>query len=168
MATDTEWAYDADQHDPLAALRIPVVRSPYPGWSYEVCVMIADPADDRTLWPSLRPDDREIRQILAYLDYRMNYYNERWKAKMRRRPLDTDASTDTVILRKHPTGGWSHRRRSWQTGPVMVPAPTGDVLTLEQLLDRINDVVPEKWTAHKANYPEAFPRAATAPVPQEG
>lgn len=39
----TEWPFDdADQHDPLAALRIPVVRNPYPRWKYEVALVIAD------------------------------------------------------------------------------------------------------------------------------
>jgi hypothetical protein len=149
-----DWPFDADRDDPLTALRIPVVTSAYPDWKYEVCVMIAEGED--ALWPSLRPDEHEVQQILAYLDYRMEYYNEGWKAKMRRRPLDVDASTNTVVLRKRPDGGWCYRRWTWMTGPLMVPEPDGERLSLEALLDRINDLLPEKWQAHKANYPEAF------------
>jgi hypothetical protein len=153
----TDWPYDADQRDPLAELRIPVVRTPYPGWKYEVCVMISDPADTDPLYgPSLRPDERETAQIVAYIDYRMAWYNAGWRAKMRERPLDTDGTTNTVVLRKRADGGWCYRRWSWTMGPLMVPAPDGEALTLEALLDRINDLVPDKWAAHKAKYPEAF------------
>jgi hypothetical protein len=154
-STEGEWPFeDADQHDPLAAQRIPVVRTAYPGWKYEVCVMIDEDAD--APWPSLRPDDAEARQIAAYLGYRMEYYNEGWKAKMRRRPLDVDGTRNTVVLRKRPDGGWSYRRCSWQTGPFMVPPPDDEPRSLEQVLDLINDVVPEKWNAWKAAHPEAF------------
>jgi hypothetical protein len=150
---DGDWPFDADRNDPLAALRVPVVTTANPGWKYEVCLMI-DGSED-ALWPSLRPDDTEVKQVAAYIEYRMEYYNAGWKAKMRRRPLDADGSTNTVVLRKRPDGGWCYRRRSWERGPMMVPVP-GEVLTLEALLDRINDIVPEKWQAWKAAHLDAF------------
>jgi hypothetical protein len=151
------WPFDADQHDPLASLRIPVVTSPYPGWKYEVCVVITD--DD--LWgPTLRPDESEVRQIVAYTGYRMDYYNEGWKAKMRRRPLDVDGSTNTVVLLKRAEGNWCYRRCSWTMGPLLVPPRDHEPMTLEQLLDHIhlygNDKPSPKWLAWKAAHPEAF------------
>lgn len=149
-----DWPFDADQHDPLAALRIPVVRTLWPGWKYEVCLLIDESED--ALWRGFRPDEREVAQVLAELDYRMAYYNESWKAKMRRRPLDVDATTNTVLLWKRaPDGDWCYNRASWKTGPSVVPDP-GTGLSLEQVLDLINDVIPEKWTAWKAHYPQAF------------
>lgn len=156
-----DWPFDdADRDDPLTALRIPVVRNPWPRWKYEVCVMISDPAgEDAKYWPSLRPDDAETAMILAYLDYQMAYYNAGWKAKMRRRLLDVDSSTNTVILRKRPDGGWCYKRMSWERGPVMVPGD-GEALSLEKLLDRINDLVPEEWAAHKARYAGVFTEAS--------
>jgi hypothetical protein len=152
MSTDTAWPYDADQHDPLTALRIPVVTSPFPAWHYEVCLFAGG-----DLWgPALRPDDAEVRQVVAYLGYRMEYYNESWKAKMRKRPLDVDATTNTVILQKRGERDWCYRRASWSTGPLMVPGPDGGHLNLECLLDKINDLVPEKWAAWKAAHPGVF------------
>lgn len=149
----TEWPYDADEHDPLASLRIPVVASPYPGWKYEVALVISEGG----LWgPALRPDDAEVRQIVAYTGYRMEYYNEGWKAKMRRRPLDTDATTNAVVLQKRAEGDWCYRRASWQSGPSMVPTRDGGHLDLVGLLDKINDLAPEKWQAWKASHPGAF------------
>lgn len=161
--TATEWPYDARQDDPLTALRIPVVGSPYPRWRYEVALVIAD--DD--LWgPALRPDDAETRMIVAYIEYRMEYYNSSWKAKMRRRPLDMDGTTNTVILQKRGEDDWCYRRDSWVTGPLMVPSKfDGDLpLGLAPLLDQVNDfgsIVNEKWRAWKAAHPEAFPVLGT-------
>lgn len=159
-----DWPFDADQHDPLAELRIPVVSSPYPRWKYEVCLVIsAEHVGDGPLWgPSLRPDEREVKQILAELDYRLQYYNEGWKAKMRRRPLDVDSSTNTLVLQKYGEGNWRYRRMTWEHGMW----PFYDMtqrFTLEALLDHINDfggTPSEKWAAHKARYPEAFGEAA--------
>lgn len=155
MAED--WPFDdADTNDPLAALRIPVVRNPYPSWKYEVCLVInsADSAEI-SAWEGPRPDDREVKQILAELDYRMDWYNAGWQAKMRRRPLDVDSSTNTVVLLKRPDGGWCYRRASWKTGPAMVPA-RGEIWTLEQVLDHDHASAGGKWAAHKAKYPDAF------------
>jgi len=169
--TDTEWPFDdADQHDPLAKLRIPVVRSPYPRWKYEVCLIVNDPEDrsfDPPLWGvALYPDELEKLQLVAELEWRMAYYNDTWKAKMRRRPLDVDGTTNTVILQKRAEGAWCYRRASWQHGPTMVPPWNSDErLTLEQLLDRINDYHDKpnpEWRAFKAAHPEAFPAAAMA------
>ena len=154
------WPYDADRNDPLAALRIPVVSSPYPGWKYEVALVITD--DD--LWgPALRPAETEVRQIVAYIEYRMEYYNEGWRAKMRRKPLDVDSGTNTVTLMKRGDDDWCYRRWTWQTGPLMVPSryDNQSAMGLEQLLDHIHlygDSKPSpKWLAWKAAHPEAFP-----------
>jgi hypothetical protein len=159
---DDDWPFDADQHDPLAKLRIPVVRNAYPRWKYEVCVVIIDPADTsldaRTFGPALRPDDREVKQILAELDYRMAYYNESWTAKMRRRPLDVDGSTNTLVLQKLAEGDWRYRRMSFEHGLWPFYNMT-ERFTLEALLDHVNDfggTVNEKWAAHKARYPGVF------------
>ena len=158
------WPFeDADQHDPLAALRIPVVRDQYPRWKYEVCVVITAPGNEGWIWgPALRPDDTEVKQILAYLDYRMGWYNEGWQAKMRQRPLDVDSGTNTVILQKFGEGDWRYRRMTWEHGPW----PFYDMperFTLEALLDHINDYGGEpnpKWRAFKAAHPEAFPASS--------
>jgi hypothetical protein len=154
------WPFeDADQHDPLAALRIPVVRNPFPHWKYEVALVIT--ADD--LWgPALRPDDAEVRQITAFLEYRMQYYNENWKAKMHRRSLDVDGTTNTVTLMKRGDSDWRYQKATWQHGPW----PFYDMperFSLEALLDHINDYGSEpnpKWRAWKTAHPEAFPTSA--------
>lgn len=166
-ATGNDWPFDADQADPLAALRIPVVRKPYPDWKYEVCLVVNDPEDpcDPPLWGvALRPDEAEVRMITAELEWRMTYYNEGWKARMRRRPLDVDGTTNTVILQKFGDGDWRYRRASFEHG--MWPFFSMEQrFTLEALLDHINDYGGEpnpRWRAFKAAHPEAFGTAATA------
>lgn len=163
MDTETDWPFDAYRDDPLTALRIPVVGTLHPGWKYEVALCCPDSEAGQWLYPSLRPDEAEVRQLVAEIEWRMTYYNDGWKAGMRRRPLDVDSSTNTVVLQKRPNGGWCYRRMTWQTGPMMVPPWDSDErLTLEQLLDRINDCPNPKWRAFKAAHPEAFPVAAPA------
>lgn len=165
MSTKTDdWPFDADRQDPLAKLRIPVVRSPYPAWKYEVALFINDPDDhsyDPPLWGfALRPDEAEVRQIVAYIEWRMQWYREGWKAKMRERPLDVDSGTNTVTLMKRGDGDWCYRRWTWRTGPLMVPVKGGERLSLEKVLDRINDYAGEpnpKWRAFKTAHSEAFP-----------
>lgn len=154
------WPYDARQDDPLTKLRIPVVSSPYPRCGYEVALVISD--DD--LWPALRPDDAEVRQIVAFIDYRMESYNEGHRAWVRTKPLDTDNGTNTVSLLKRAEGDWCFRRMTWTMGPALVPPRDMKPMTLEQLLDYIHqygdDKPSPKWVAWKAAHPEAFPEAA--------
>ena len=154
------WPYDADRRDPLVKLRIPVIATPYPDWNYEVCVVISRPGEpDADLWgPALRPDDRETAQIAALLGYRMEYYNSGWKAKMRKRPLDIDGSTNTLVLQKYAEGDWRYRRMSFDHG--MWPFYNMEQrFTLEALLDRIythGDHPYQPWLDWKSAHPEAF------------
>jgi hypothetical protein len=127
----TDWPYDADRTHPLAARRIPVVRSCYPGWKYEIALVISD---EHALWHGVEPTALEADLIVRAIEYCMEYYNDSWRAKMRREPLDTDGTTNTVILRKRPDGGWMFRRDSWTLVPTMVPA---DRVSLPDLLDRV-------------------------------
>lgn len=160
------WPFDAYQDDPLTALRIPVVRNPHPRWKYEICLVINDPDDrsfDPPLWGvALRPDEAEVRMIAAELEWRMAYYNEGWKAGMRKRPLDVDGTTNTVILQKFGDGDWRYKRASWEHG--MWPFYNMEErFTLEALLDHINDYGSEpnpKWRAFKADRPEVFPASS--------
>jgi hypothetical protein len=161
------WPYDAVRHDPLTALRIPVVRNAWPGWKYEVCVVIADPdSADGFGGPALRPDERETAQILAELEWRMTYYNEGWKAGMRKRPLDVDGSTNTVVLQKLADGDWRYRRMSFEHG-LWPFFNMEQRFTLEALLDHVNDYGGEpnpKWREFKAAHPEAFAAADAQPA----
>jgi hypothetical protein len=161
-----DWPFDADRDDPLAALRIPVVGSPYPRWKYEVCLVISsERVGDRELWgPSLRPDDREVQQLVAELDYRMAWYNPGWQKKMRERLLDVDSGTNTLILQKFAEADWRYRRMTFEHGMWPFYDMT-ERFTLEQLLDHVNDFGSsrnEKWHAHKARYAGVFTEVASA------
>lgn len=169
MSTDVEtgWPYDAIQDDPLTTLRIPVVRSAWPWWKYEMCVVITEPGTEESRWElsALRPNPREIAQLAAELEYKMAWYNDGWKAQMRKRPLDIDSGTNTVILQKVAEGDWRYRKMTFQHG--LWPFYNMEQrFTLEQLLDHINDWGDSpnpRWREFKAAHPEAFGQAeATA------
>jgi hypothetical protein len=160
-STSTDWPFDAYQDDPLAALRIPVVGSPYPRWRYEVALCCPNSPAGQDLYPSLRPDEAEVRQIVAYIGYRMEWYNEGWRAKMRESALDVDSGTNTVTLIKRGEGDWQYVKATWRHGPwPFYDAP--ERYALGQLLDRINDFSGRgdqpnpRWQAWKDAHPEAF------------
>ena len=55
------WPYDADEHDPLTALRIPVVGSAWPHWAYIVAFDSGRLDDERT-----RPTEHETLLLRSY------------------------------------------------------------------------------------------------------
>lgn len=154
---------DADRHHRwVGQYRIPVVRTPYPRWKYEVALVICD---DELIWPGIEPAEDEARIVGSYIDYRRSYYNASWAAKMLARPLDVDSSTNTVILLKRPDGCWCYRRMTWTSGYPLVPPAAHLVpdapqyVELVKLLDRINEYS-RNWPTWKANHPEVFGQAA--------
>jgi hypothetical protein len=163
----TEWPYDAVQDHPMMARRIPVIRSTYPNWRYELCVCIADPTvgPEHRLWDGQEPTAQEWDLVEAAIGYRMTYYNASWAAKMRReRPFDIDGTTNTVILMKRGDGDWCYRRDSWTQGPPMVPAGDQPALDLRALLDRVFGVGKEPfqpWEDWKSQHPQMWPSAVT-------
>lgn len=163
MTETAAWPYDADQHDPLTALRIPVT-SAHPRWRYTATF-------DRE--SEVRPTDLEAAQLASFIEeYREYWFNDRYKAKLSERPFDTDAKT--VIFHKWAENDWSYRRDSWEYGPFWVPVAPRlrggeyDVkdwrppLTLVQVMDRIHTIgdgpMPH-WVEWKATHPDVFREA---------
>lgn len=152
---------DADQHDPLTKLRIPVTGQ-HPQWRYIATF-------DRD--SEARPTDLEATQLASYIEqYKDYFFNDWYKAKLMERPLDVDAVTR--IFHKWGDGDWSYRVDTWQYGPFWVPvAPrlrSGQYddakigpLTLVQVMDRdqgMHTEYPSKdWAVWKAAHPEVFP-----------
>lgn len=164
MAETKAWPFgtDADEHDPLTAMRIPVTGA-HPGWRY-----IA--AFDRD--SEARPTDLEARQLASFIEqYKDYFFNDWYKAKLLERPLDVDAVTR--IFHKWGEDDWSYRVVTWQYGPFWIPvaprlrggqyddAKTSAPLSLVQVMDRTHAMhteYPSKdWAAWKANHPEIFP-----------
>lgn len=162
----TDWPYDADQHDPLTKLRIPVT-SAYPNWRYTACF-------DRE--SEMRPTDAEALILASFIEeYREHWFNDTYKAKLSERPFDTDAVT--WVLHKWADNDWSYRVVTWEYGPFWVPvAPrlrggehdypkaTGP-MTLVQVMDRIHTIGDEpmkNWLDWKAAHSEVFGEVADA------
>jgi hypothetical protein len=165
--TGTDWPFetDADRDDPLTALRIPVT-SACPGWRYVACF-------DRE--SEQRPTDLEAQQLASFIEEYVTYwFNDRYIAKLRERPLDVDSGCPIWIFHKWGEGDWSYRVDTWVYGPFWSPvAPrlrhdpsyasrlTGP-RTLVEVMDRIRTIADEpvpRWTEWKAAHPEVFPEA---------
>lgn len=164
-AEPAEWPYDADQHDPLTALRIPVVGSAWPGWAY-IVALDSGRLDDECF----RPTDVEAARLRSFLDeYIAYFYNESYKVTLAELPFDIDGGAAGRIFRKWGPDDWGYRISTWQRGPTYVPAhprirareknPVGP-LTLVKVMDRIHthgiDEPCARWVEWKAAHPEVF------------
>lgn len=149
------WPYDAAQHDPLTALRIPVVPTYYPDWHYLIAVCVSD----EDIWKGLRPDDAEVRMLQSELAYELEWYNPGYIAKMAARPFDLDGGFNSLLFVKHAPGSWGYRRRTWEWGLQIWP-PRAEPRDLLGVLDHIHHVDTEfptrRWLAWKAERPEIF------------
>jgi hypothetical protein len=116
----TDFASDADlTHLWATKYRIPLVHSSSPGWSYEVALVVPE-ADGRSLERAVWPTEDEAELIGHAIEFRMLWYREGWRTRMRERPLDVDGGTNTVVLLKDELG-WHYRRHSWTMGPRFFP-----------------------------------------------
>jgi hypothetical protein len=164
----SEWRYDAAQDHPMVARRIPVVRTTYPRWQYELCVCVADPEQpvENRLWDGKEPTAEEWDLIEAAIGYRMTYYRAGWAARMREpHPFDIDGTTNTVILMKRGDGDWCYRRDSFTMGPPMYPPSAGERLDLRGLLDHVfgvGDRPYEPWEVWKAAHADLWPAPGRA------
>ncbi|MYV77733.1 hypothetical protein GT352_27945 [Streptomyces sp. SID1046] len=164
----TTWPFDtdADEHDPLTALRIPVVGSFNPRWSYIAAYLKPQSDHSYTFGSADRPTDSEAKMIASYIEeYIQHWFNERYQRKLAERPLDVDGGCNTTVFIKYGPGDWAYRRCSWQYGPLFVPEPpsfadrTVGPLTLLQVMDRNHTIADEPlqhWVDWKAAHPEVF------------
>lgn len=175
MTTPWPFGTDADEHDPLTELRIPVVGSFNPEWRYVAAYLkpVTDGPDYLKGPPfgsNERPTDAEAQMLASFLQEHRQYWfkNQGYARRMDERPLDIDSGWNTTVFIKYGADDWGYRRCSWQYGPTFVPGPPGSesrkavgALTLEQVMDRrhtIGDEPMPHWLDWKAAHPEAFPR----------
>ena len=174
MAETKAWPFgtDADEDDPLTALRIPVTGQ-FPMWRYVATF-------DRE--SEVRPTDTEAAQLASYIEqYKDYFFNDWYKAKLLERPLDVDAVTR--IFHKWGEDDWSYRVVTWEYGPFWVPLAPGlrnsdyaarlhadkpavGPLALVQVMDRdhhMHTEYPSKaWAAWKADHSDIFPVEETS------
>jgi hypothetical protein len=163
MPETTTWPYDAAEHDPLTALRIPVATD-HPDWKYIATF-------DRS--SEARPTDAEAAQLASFIaEYKHYFFNAGYIARLEEKPFDHDSATVTRIFHKWGEGDWSYRLRTWEYGPFWVPvapwqrggkwdqSPLKAPLTLAQVMGRVHtigDGEPMKhWVEWKAARPEVF------------
>jgi hypothetical protein len=154
--TDTDWPYDADQDDPLTALRIPVT-SLWPGWKY-VATFDRDSA--------VRPTDAEAAILASFIaEYKAHWYFPHYSEKLLERPFDIDSGQVTTIFHKRGEDDWAYRVATWEYGPMLVPERSVPALPLVALMDRIHTIGDEPmghWLEWKAAHPDVFAEASNA------
>ncbi len=135
--------------------RIPVIYGGmYARMRYEVALLLPSPnsdADEYVFPKPVTPTAEEAGLVADYINYRRNYYNQRWQQKMLERPVDVDSTTRTVYLTK-TDHGWVYRRDGWEQ--PFAPHRNQPPYTLEELLDHINsigDTLYHGWEEWKQN-----------------
>jgi hypothetical protein len=164
--TETDaWPYDARQHDPLTVMRIAVVGSLCPRYTYLVALCVNE-NPDTMLWYGQRPNEREAAQVKAFVDWRRHQYSGTWVANhFDPKPFDIDNSAAGCTLIKRGENDWAYVVDTWR---MAVPVPETwegkeQPLDLPGLLDRINgwgDRQNPAWEQWKADRPDAFGVAA--------
>ncbi|WP_100513949.1 hypothetical protein [Mycobacteroides abscessus] len=128
---DTDGDISDRQSELATSLRIPILTSEYPSWHYITGIVVNDRASG---WPSVMPTDDEIREVGAHLESYCQYYNQGFRNAMKEfAPYDIDGGANLGYYMKRPRGGWSYRKRTWQSGPHWWPADT-DTMTLTEVL----------------------------------
>jgi hypothetical protein len=174
VSTKTAWPFgaDAEQNDPLAALRIPVVSSFNPSWHYVAAYLNVNPESPfAPPWPfasAERPTDAEARMLVSFLQQHRHYWfnNEGYARQMDQRPLDVDSGWNTTVFIKYAADDWGYRRCSWTQGPTFVPGPPGSPsrtttgqMTLENVMDRVHswgDGTSPQWQQWKTDHSDVF------------
>lgn len=153
----SDWPYDAPKDDPLTALRLPVVATPYPRWNYLVSVVVDDRPE--ALWRGVRPNDDEVALLLSELEFERSWYNAAYVAKMAQLPFDVDGGFNSLAFIKRADGDWAYRRRTWEIGPTFRPSTfyKEPSATLLEVLDRVHhDGRDSRWLDWKAGHHELF------------
>jgi hypothetical protein len=160
MTAKATWPYDADEHDPLTALRIPVTSS-HPGWRYTACF-------DRE--SEARPTDAEARMIASFIEQYQDYFfgDGWWRKKQQAQEFDMDCYT-TSVFHKWADDDWSYRCVTWQYGvfwaPVFPRQRGGEYdttnakgpMTLVQVMDYIHTIGDGQPMQHWLDWMTAHP-----------
>lgn len=102
--------------------------------------------------------DLELRQLRSYIAFVMTrcIYKESFGLEVLKKPLPfIDWMANTLVFAKSETG-WSYRRASWTIGPYFVPG-IDKGMPLADVIERAEDLIPERWVTWKAEHPEEFP-----------
>lgn len=160
----TRWKYDADQHDSLVQLRIPVT-SAFPDWPYTACF-------DRE--SRHRPTETEALMIASFIEeYQHRHFGDgQWRKKQQAQEFDLDCP-NTTVFHKWAADDWSYRNANWEYGWFWIPISprlrdgnrqhpeVQKVLTLVQVMDRIHNsetkYPTQSWLTWKAEHPDVFP-----------
>lgn len=114
---------------------------------------------------SLMPADIELRQIRAFIEFKVRaWFNEGWANRiLDEMPLPADAGANSLVFIKGINGeetGWHYRHQSWEMGPAVWPHPTWSEFRpygLVELMDKeVGSFRAKEWAAFKAERPELF------------
>lgn len=123
---------------------------------------------------STMPTEKELAMLASYQEFlirlRLHITNPE---KILQMEFPSDQGYNTVIFIKgdhlwdaNGKNGWAYRRMTWEIDPLFSPGLNPDntkpQLTLVQLLDKIENKIPEKWKKWKEEHPDIFKSKSAA------
>lgn len=112
---------------------------------------------------SLPPTDAELAIIRSYIEFTATKgYNAGAAKRLLDMPLAHLAGHNGLELRKD-ADSWRYQRPTWTTARFPHYSGPGAVVLypyLADLLDKIEDLLPEKWQTWKAEHPDILERKA--------
>lgn len=148
MRTWTDEDLSEKQTDYATFLRIPLLKSAQPMWSYITGIVVDHWA---TLTPehegyAMVPTDAELDQVAEMLHDYNTYYNAGYLQKMREfAPYDIDGGANCGYFRKRGENDWVYRKKTWEYGPAWMPLPENPE-PLDVVLERAHKPWAHMWT----------------------
>lgn len=122
------------QTDLATQLRVPLLTSAHPKYFYVTGIIVDD-----WLWHGEVPTDEEVEVIGAirkdYQDYffpEPNHFRTQMEAFA---PYDIDGGANGFLFLKRGDDNWAYNRRTWSSGPSLVPSYDQPPMTLEEVID---------------------------------
>ena len=134
----------------------------------------------RTYWiisldrESRLPSDVELAQISSYCEFSTrNIYRPEYAQKIFALPLPKEAGHNTVVFKKGSSSPstekhWFRRKMSWEN-PIYAPSVIAEDyrgLSLIEVVDSEQDIIPEKWERWKTKHIDIFPIQQAPPQTQ--
>ena len=111
------------------------------------------------------PSDVELTRIRSYCEFSTrNIYGPEYAQKIFALPLPKEAGHNTVVFKKGSSRPstekhWFRRKMSWEN-PIYAPSVIAEDyrgLSLIEVMDSEQDIIPEKWECWKTECHDIFP-----------
>ena len=125
---DTDGDISPQQTEFATNLRIPILATSNPRWSYITGIVVCD---SRYFTTGIMPTEDEITLVATQLAQYNTWYRQSFIEAMKHfAPYDIDGGANLGYYLKRPDGQWTYRKRTWDSPrfSIKTVGALGDVL----------------------------------------